>query len=338
IDAGWVAQYEEQHSGWLAQQVLAIYREVGLLEQAIEIVGHDQVPEQTLRELARARADAGDIAGAIQIYRARLDEDPGDSHALHGLRSTDPDALCTFLQGRLAEVGPDARLEMSLGHTLVLAGRMEEALAIAQRYLSDDADELRGWYLYERIDPEAALEHARRRADSDPAWGPALAGALEERGDEEGATLALTSCLEHGRNEDAIDLLGDLDPARAADYLGAWSLANPYDVELQVRWAEALVDAEDAGGAVDVLAQLIARDPRDPDREAASKLLDMDAPRFFASVRPAVESSGDASAWWDLARWYEEADDVEEQRAALDRAIELNPWNQCYRNAREDLD
>ncbi|WP_049751458.1 tetratricopeptide repeat protein [Halorhodospira halophila] len=92
-----------------------------------------------------ARAETGDVDGAVEDLRRVLEADPGDPHA-----------------------------QNALGYTLVDHKRdLSEARELIESALEQEPDnaaflDSKGWLLYREGDPEAALEYLRRAFDQDP--------------------------------------------------------------------------------------------------------------------------------------------------------------------------
>jgi len=337
LDAGWVAELEDSSPGWLVSQVLfIIYQEAGSLAELVPLIEFELLSQHMRKGLIDELRGAGDAVGATRLYLDWLALEPYNKSLLNDLSRHDPATLIVYFESR-PDLSTYPGVEMILGDSLLRAGREEEALALARRTLSENPEGQIGWHLLNRVAPEEALAVAEERAAESAEWTCTWAAELAERGEVERAVGVLVDRLVDGRDDDLASELSYLDAGRAAEFLGAWALQAPDDVELHCLWAEALSSAGDETGAVNILAQLLAQDPIDRDWSVQGDLLSLDPERFFATVRPAVEASEDEHEWFDLAQLYGRAGQVDEQRAALDQAIELDPWDRRYRDARRAL-
>ena len=215
--------------------------------------------DATLREAARRHA-AGDLAGAVQRYKAVLVARPGDANALNllGVASRQQGDLAGAL--RFAEAAVRARpgnavFLLNFGAALAEAGHLPRAIAALRAAVRADPANAMAWRNLGQAmaasgDSRGALEPLARAIAVDPRMPEAhlaLAHARREAGDPAGAQAAAEAALaragaDAGLARQARFLLAALGqgeaPDRApADYVRGLfdQYAARFDADLQGR-------------------------------------------------------------------------------------------------------
>ncbi|WP_437722098.1 tetratricopeptide repeat protein [Sorangium sp. So ce861] len=144
----------EPSSRELIARVDALLREQGSPEERLALYREalaQPCPPARRRELLHAigtiqRRDVGDLAGAVETYRAAIEDDPGDDAAYEALLETYAaggawDALYDALAERLPSAPPDERVgrELRMAEAAAKGGKVPSAVAHYRAILSGGA-------------------------------------------------------------------------------------------------------------------------------------------------------------------------------------------------------